>query len=246
MKDNFSKQANIYAKYRPTYPQELFDFILGKIENKNTAWDCGTGNGQTAKELAKYIGKVFATDTSEKQIQNAEKKENIFYSIQPAEQTNFENDYFDLVTVSQALHWFDVNKFYPEVKRVVKPDGWIAVWTYSLASISPEIDNLINIKHYKKTLGSFWDYERKYVDDNYATLPFPFREIKTPVFKMPFEWTLDELKGYLNTWSALQKFIAKHNYNPVDELTEEMKPFWRQEKMKIVFPVYMRMGQIEK
>lgn len=246
MKDNFSKQANSYAKYRPTYPQELFDFILGKSENKNTAWDCGTGNGQTAKELAKYIGKIFATDTSEKQILNAEKKENIFYSIQPAEQTNFENDFFDLVTVSQALHWFDVNKFYPEVKRVTKPGGWIAVWMYSLASISPEIDNLINIKHYKKTLGSFWDYERKYVDDNYATLPFPFREINTPVFKMPFEWTLDELKGYLNTWSALQKFIAKHNYNPVDELIEEMKPFWRQEKMKIVFPVYMRMGQIEK
>ena len=246
MKDNFSRQANIYAKYRPTYPKELFDFILGKIENKDAAWDCGTGNGQTAKELAKYFEKVFATDTSEKQILNAEEKENIFYSIQPAEQTNFENDFFDLVTVSQALHWFDVNKFYPEVKRVTKPGGWIAVWMYSLASISPEIDKLVNVKHYKETLGSFWDYERKYVDDNYATLSFPFREIQAPVFKMPFEWTLDELEGYLNTWSALQKFITQHNYNPVDELIEQIRPFWQRERMKIVFPVYMRMGQIEK
>src|ERR1044071_3550840 len=109
MKDNFSKQSIAYAKYRPTYPQELYDFILSKVEKRDAAWDCGTGNGQTAKELSKYFKKVFATDISEKQIQNAHAVENIFYSMQPAEQTNFSDNTFDLVTVSQALHWFDVN-----------------------------------------------------------------------------------------------------------------------------------------
>ena len=246
MKDNFSQQANAYAKYRPTYPQELCDFILSKIERRDTAWDCGTGNGQTAKELAKYFKKVFATDISEKQIQNANKADNIFYSVQSAEQTNFPDNYFDLVTVSQALHWFDVNKFYSEVKRVAKSNAWIAVWMYSLANISPEIDKLVNVKHYKETLGDYWDYERKFVDDYYATLPFTFKEMQCPVFEMKFEWTLNELEGYLNTWSALQRFIAQHNFNPVDKLIEEIKPFWKQERMKIVFPVYMRMGQIEK
>jgi len=246
MKDNFSKQANAYAKYRPTYPQELYDFILSKVEQKETAWDCGTGNGQAAKELAKHFKKVFATDISEKQIQNANKAENIFYSVQSAEQTNFSNDTFDLVTVSQALHWFDVSRFYAEVKRVAKPNAWISVWMYSLANISPEIDKFINIEHYKKTLGSYWDYERKFVDDNYTTLPFSFKEIQCPIFQMKFEWTLNELEGYLNTWSALQKFITQHSYNPVDKLMEDIKPFWKQEKMQVVFPVYMRMGQIEK
>ena len=246
MKDNFSRQADIYKKYRPTYPKELYDFILSKVENKNTAWDCGTGNGQTAKELAKYFEKIFATDISEKQIQNAEQAENIYYSIQPAEKTNFPDNTFDLVTVSQALHWFDVNKFNEEVKRVAKPGSWIAVWMYSLASISPEIDQLINVKHYKEVLGSYWDYERKFVDDNYSTLPFPFREIECPVFKMSFDWTLQELEGYLNTWSALQKFITKNNYNPVDELITQIKPLWYQERRKVVFPVYMKMGRIEK
>lgn len=244
MKDNFSRQANAYAKYRPAYPKELYDFILSHIEQKNTAWDCGTGNGQTAKELAKHFKKVFATDISEKQIQNAHTVENLFYSVQSAEQTNFFDNTFDLITVSQALHWFDVNKFYQEVKRVSKPEAWIAVWMYSLATISPEIDKLINVKHYKETLGSYWDYERKFVDDNYTTLPFPFREIQCPVFEMKFEWTLNELEGYLNTWSALQKFIAQHNFNPVDKLIEQINPFWKQERIKIVFPVYMRMGQI--
>ena len=246
MKDNFSRQSEVYVKYRPTYPQELYDFILSKIEKRNTAWDCGTGNGQTAKELAKYFEKVFATDSSKKQIQNAHQADNIFYSVQFAEQTNFEENSFDLVTVSQALHWFNVNKFYPEVKRVTKPRGWIAVWMYSLATISPEIDKLINVKHYKETLGTYWDYERKFVDDNYITLPFPFREIQCPVFKMQFKWTLEELKGYLNSWSALQKFIAVNQFNPVDKLIEEIKPHWHNEKMKLIFPVYMRMGQNEK
>ena len=246
MKDNFSRQADVYAKYRPTYPQELYDFILSKVKSRNAAWDCATGNGQTAKELAKYFRKVFATDISQKQIDNALPAENIFYSAQTAEHTNFEDNIFDLVTVSQALHWFDVNKFYAEVKRVAKPGAWIAVWMYSLATISPEIDELINVKHYKKTLGNFWDYERKYVDDNYTTLPFPFLEIQCPVFKMKFEWTLDELVGYLNTWSALQKFITQNHFNPINELKEQIKPFWYPEKMKIVFPVYLRMGQIKK
>jgi ubiquinone/menaquinone biosynthesis C-methylase UbiE len=253
MKDNFSKQAAVYAKYRPTYPQELFTFILSHVKNKQVAWDCGTGNGQSAKELAKYFEKVFATDISQKQIDKAHQAANIFYSVQPAEQTNFPDNSFDLITVSQALHWFKVHKFYIEVKRIAKPGAWIAVWMYNLPAISPEIDELLNVQLYKKTLGAYWDYERKYVDDNYTTLLFPFKEIQTPVFKIQFDWTFKELGGYINSWSALQKFIQANQFNPVDELIKKIQPYWsartpleEKEKMKIVFPVYIRMGQIGK
>ncbi|HYM93287.1 MAG TPA: class I SAM-dependent methyltransferase [Chitinophagaceae bacterium] len=246
MKDNFSRQSKLYAKYRPAYPQEVFDFILNHVTGRDVAWDCGTGNGQTAKELAKYFEKVFATDISEKQIQKGYQAENIFYSVQSAEQTNFKDESFDLITVSQALHWFAFNEFYAEVKRVTKPGGWIAVWTYTLPAISQEIDQLVHVKFYKETLGSYWDYERKFVDEKYATLPFPFKTIPCPVFEIKFEWTLDELEGYLSTWSALQKFIATNQLNPVDKLIEAIKPMWRREKLKLTFPVYMRMGQIEK
>src|SRR5689334_1149416 len=114
MKDNFSKQASLYARYRPVYPPELFSFILNHIEKKDSAWDCATGNGQTAKELAKHFDKVHATDISQKQLDQAEQASNIFYSLQAAEQTNFSDNQFDLVTVSQALHWFDFDKFYTE------------------------------------------------------------------------------------------------------------------------------------
>lgn len=246
MKDNFSKQAAVYAKYRPTYPQELFDFIFTHVKNKHVAWDCGTGNGQSAKELAKHFEKVFATDISQKQIDNAHQASNIFYSVQQAEQTTFSDNSFDLITVSQALHWFKLNRFYPEVKRVAKPGAWIAVWMYNLPSISAEIDELLNVQLYKKILGTSWDFERKYVDDNYATLSFAFKEIKTPVFKIQLEWTLKELKGYINSWSALQKFIEANHYSPADEIVKQIQSYWKNEKMKIVFPVCMRMGQINK
>src|SRR5574338_41931 len=246
MKDNFSRQSELYAKYRPAYPQELFDFILNHVIGRDAAWDCGTGNGQTAKELAKYFKKVVATDISEKQIQKGHRAENIFYSVQSAEHTNFKDNSFDLVTVSQALHWFSFHEFYNEVRRVTKPGGWIAVWTYTLPSISPEIDKLVQVKLYKETLGTYWDYERKLVDEKYATIPFPFNEISCPVFTMQFEWTLEELIGYTNTWSALQKFIEANFNNPTDALKEQIEPYWTTEKMTICFPVYLRMGQIAK
>ncbi|MFC0776355.1 class I SAM-dependent methyltransferase [Terrimonas alba] len=245
MKDNFSTQSSLYAKYRPAYPQELYDFIFSRVPNKQSAWDCGTGNGQAAKQLALSFEIVFATDTSHKQIANAIQLPNIFYSVQPAEQTNFPDNSFDLITVAQALHWFRFDDFYKEVRRVGKINSVFAAWTYSLLKVTKEIDALIEYHHYK-TLNSFWDEERKYVDEEYRSIPFPFNKMKAPDFKIEYEWTIDELEGYFNTWSALQKFMAAKNYNPVNELIEKIKPLWKTEKMKIVFPIHLLIGRIEK
>ena len=245
MKDNFSQQSAGYAKYRPGYPPELFDFILSHVKDKEAAWDCATGNGQAAKELALHFKKVIATDISQKQIDEAVQQPNIIYSIQRAAQTNFANNSFDLVTVAQALHWFRFDQFYKEVKRVTRPGGWIAVWMYSLLRISKEIDAIIETYHFE-TLEKYWDNERKYVDTNYATVPFPFKEIDTHLFTIEYDWGLEELEGYFNTWSALQKYIAAHNDNPVPALINRIKPYWTKEKMKIIFPLHLRMGQVDK
>lgn len=245
MKDNFSKQSVIYAKYRPTYTQELYDFILNHVTVKESAWDCGTGNGQAAKELSKVFAKVFATDISHKQIENAVHADNIFYSVQPAEKTDFPDNSFDLVTVAQALHWFRFDEFYKEVKRVIKPGGIFAAWAYSLLRITDEINTLIEDHHYN-ILGGYWDDERKYVDEEYRNIPFPFAKINTPSFTIEYYWTIEELEGYFNTWSALQKFITKNTYNPVDDLLQHVKTYWKQEQMKIIFPVHLLAGRIEK
>lgn len=245
MKDNFSTRAGLYAQYRPHYPQELFDYITSHVKENELAWDCGTGNGQSAIPLSRHFKKVFATDISQKQISNAPQKENIIYAIEPAEKTSLSDSSVDLVTVAQAIHWFKFHAFYAEVRRVAKPGAVIAVWTYNLLKISKEIDSIIYDHHFKM-LGDYWDPERKYVNENYATIPFPFQEIKTPEFKIEVNWSLADLEGYLNTWSALQKFITANSYNPVGGVMNEIKKQWGvAERRNIYFPVYLRLGTVK-
>jgi SAM-dependent methyltransferase len=239
-KDLFSGHAQDYAAFRPTYPKQLYDFLLGHVKNFDQAWDAGTGNGQVARDLSNRFKKVFATDISAKQIENAFYAENIFY-YQSGETTSFSESSFDLITVAQAIHWFDRGKFYAEVARVAKPEAVIAVWGYSLLSVDPEIDLLIN-DFYKNIIGPYWDKERKLIDEHYTTISFPFQEIITPEFSFSFQWTLPELQGYLNTWSSVQKFVKEKNNNPVEKLIDQIEPLWKWEKMEITFPLFLKAG----
>jgi SAM-dependent methyltransferase len=245
MKDLFSQHSKEYAAFRPSYPPALYNFIFSQTKNFDSAWDCATGNGQAANDLALRFKKVFATDLSEKQIQNAKPKINIEYSICKAEHTPFADNSFDLITVAQAIHWLNFDLFYKEVRRVAKPNSLLAIWGYSLLSINPVIDPLIN-QFYVDVIGSYWDKERKFIDEKYQTIPFPFEEIKSPEFEMSFEWTLDELAGYITTWSAVQKFIRQNHSNPVDELIKSIQPHWGSERKLVRFPLFLRLGVIGK
>jgi SAM-dependent methyltransferase len=239
-KDHFSKQSNEYASHRPTYPKELFFFLSGLVLNKKIAWDCATGSGQAAIELANFFETVIASDASAKQIESAEQKTNIIYQVFPAEITTLADNSVNLVTVAQALHWFDFAKFYSEVKRVLLPDGVIAVWSYGLHNISPDIDSAVK-KFYSQTVGSFWPKERIYVEEEYKTIPFPFTLIPTPTFSMSLD-----LLGYLRTWSSVQRYIDERKENPILLLEEELKPIWGNdtEKKKVSWPLYLKVGKV--
>lgn len=246
MKDNFSIQSDKYAKYRPTYPSDLFEFLNFKIQDKHNAWDCGTGNGQVAFELAKTFDYVFATDISQSQIDNALQADNIFYSVQPAEKTDFDNGLFDLIIVAQAIHWFDFDRFYSEVRRTAKENALLCVVGYGKLEISKQIDNVI-ANFYNNVIGKYWDKERKYIDENYKTIPFPFDEIQTPKFLNTQNWTMEHLIGYLNTWSAVKHFVKQNGYNPIDKLQSEIEIIWGNEQTKQVrFPLLLRIGKITK
>lgn len=243
MKDNFSKQSDLYSRFRPGYPGQLFDFLLPLVPEKRNAWDCGTGNGQVAAKLSQYFGEVYATDLSAAQIENAEHKKNIFYSVEKAEKTLFPNNKFDLITIAQAIHWFDFNAFYGEARRTLKAGGIIAVIGYDILRINKKIDFLID-RFYRDTTGPYWDEERKYVEEHYLTIPFPFKEITTPGFSMNYNWELEHVTGYLNTWSAVKHYIRKNNENPVDKFSEELKQVWGSVlKRKVRFPIFMRTGR---
>jgi ubiquinone/menaquinone biosynthesis C-methylase UbiE len=244
MKDNFSLQAAAYAKHRPVYPPALFDHLFTFVPEKKLAWDCGTGNGQTAAALSNYFEKIYATDISIKQLENAAKAGNIIYAAEPAERTSLKDSSTDLITVSQALHWFDFDRFYAEARRVAKPAGIIAVWTYTLLQTDPVTDKIIQDFHFN-TLEKYWDKERAYVDNGYATIPFPFKQLPSPEFSIQVNWTPEALMGYLNTWSALQKFIAANNYNPVEQVMRKIKQNWPAgENREIIFPIKLKIGQV--
>lgn len=244
MKDNFSTKSDNYAKYRPQYPKAFFEYLNSMIDNKESVWDCGTGSGQIANVLSDSFKNVYATDISQSQINQAIKKINIEYTVQSAEENSFENEQFDLIVVAQAIHWFDFFKFYKEVNRTLKKNGFICVVGYGRIEISKEIDPIIN-NFYVNVIGSYWDIERQYIDEEYKTIPFPFREIQTPPFFMDYYWTLEHLIGYLSTWSAVKHFISKNQYNPVDELVKELEPYWSQTNdIRVSFPLFVRLGQL--
>ena len=131
-KDNFSTQASTYAKFRPTYPKEVFEYLNSVVKNKNTVWDCATGNDQMARELAKDFEQVYGTYISQQQLVNAFRADNIHYSIAKAEETLFVDNTFNLITVAQAVHWFNFDKFYAEVNRVAKNEAILFIIGYSM------------------------------------------------------------------------------------------------------------------
>src|SRR5688572_9965980 len=216
-KDLFSNQSDIYARYRPGYSSEIIDYILQFVSERHTAWDCATGNGQAALLLAAHFELVHATDISENQLSNAIQHSRIQYSDSIAEKTSFPENSFELITVAQAYHWFNHLAFEKEVKRVLKPEGILAVWGYSLVvSDFMDLNNKLRA-FYKATVGPYWDAERKYIDDHYRTIPFPYDELPSAEFTIEQQWNLDDLSGYLNTWSSVQHFIKANSYNPVNQ-----------------------------
>jgi SAM-dependent methyltransferase len=243
--DNFSSGSAEYVNFRPESPVEVFDFIYSHVNTFGTAWDCGTGNGQVAAKLAERFKKVYATDISEEQLALAQKKENIVYLRERAEQTFFPDNSIDLITVAQAIHWFDFDKFYAEVRRVARPGAMIAAWTYVTMKLTPEIDEVINY-FYEDITGPYWDKERKYVDAGYSTIPFPFKEIPAPEFRIIKHWDLQQFIGYLRTWSGVKHYINKENKDPLSLVLPDLKKAWgNSELQQVYWPVYMRAGYVE-
>jgi len=242
-KDHFSNHSTAYGEYRPEYPNELFKYLASLSPTQETAWDSATGTGQAALGLTHFFDRVIASDASKNQINNAIRHPAIEYRVTPSEKTDIEPQSIDLIVVAQALHWFNLEAFFDECRRVLKDRGVIAVWSYGLHRISPDIDPII--QHlYEGVIGSYWPPERKMVKEGYRDIELPFQGIETPGFNMRASWSLPRLIGYLGTWSAVQKYKESRDSDPIQLISDELSSAWGdpQQQRMIEWPMTLKVS----
>lgn len=247
IKDLFSGHADQYAQYRPQYPQKLYAAILDSTDRREHYWDCATGNGQVARDLGRHFKYCYATDVSANQLAQAPQVSNIKYGIGRAEHSGFPDDFFDLITVAQALHWFDTAAFAAEALRVGRTGAVLAVWGYGLLRLGEPLDTLIS-HFYREVVGPYWEGERRHIDGAYSEIELP---LDTPTdlgnFRIERVAGPDWLRGYLATWSSVQQYRRSTGEDPVPTLMEALAKHWKDgEPRRVIFPIFGRMGRLLK
>lgn len=230
-KDHFSGHAETYAKARPVYPQALYDFLRGQCLDHDLAWDCATGNGQAAVALSKIFHRVIATDGSAEQIEQAQQADNIEYREAAAEEVFLDAHSCDLITVAQALHWFDTDAFFRNVEHCLKPGGVLAVWSYGVHSINAPIDAVVG-RLYGEILEDYWPPERRLVENHYRDIKFPFKTELEEGLSMSLEWNLRQLCDYLHSWSALQRYLEQTGNDPLKLIADALEESWGDDPQK--------------
>jgi ubiquinone/menaquinone biosynthesis C-methylase UbiE len=248
--DHFSALANDYARHRPQYPDSLYQWLASIAPAQTLAWDCATGNGQAATGLAGVFDRVIATDGSQEQITAALPHERIEYRVATAEESGLEDHSVDICTVAQALHWFDFDRFYAEVRRVVRQNGIIAAWTYAYVETEADskLKTIMDDFYYK--VRPYFPAERRWVDEEYRMVPFPFDELPSasiPTFFMEAVWNLDDVLGYYRSWSGVKEFQKQHGISPLDDVADALRAVWQQsdqEPIRIRWRLHLRVGRV--
>ncbi|MGA3156642.1 MAG: class I SAM-dependent methyltransferase [Steroidobacteraceae bacterium] len=241
-KDHFSAIAGRYAEFRPRYPAALYRWLASQAPGTARVWDCACGSGQAAVDLAEYFAHVVATDLSAQQLQEAPAHPRIEYRVALAEHSQLPTGELDLVTVAQALHWFDCERFYAEARRVLRPGGVLAVWSYAVCTLESSAADALLQDFYAATVGPYWPPERRHVESGYQTLPFPQPELLVPEFAMQLRWSLEQLVGYLGSWSATSRYIKARGEDPVPALRAALQAHWPAGDglMRIMWPLKLR------
>lgn len=244
-RDHFSAHARDYARWRPRYPQEVYAWLASLVSERGRAWDCATGNGQAAGGLAAHFPRIVATDASLDQLRHARCRPGVSFHAAESSRSGLLSGSIDLVTVAQAMHWFDLVPFYEEVRRVLRPGGILAAWTYERFKIEPVVDSRVD-EFTDQIVGPYWPPERRHVDSGYASLEFPFAAIDVPQFLMRAEWDLDQLLAYVGTWSATRRFGEARGFDPTSDLDAAISPLWgeRGTKRPVRWRLSFKVGRV--
>jgi ubiquinone/menaquinone biosynthesis C-methylase UbiE len=243
--DLFSPHARRYEAHRPTYPDALFSYLDSLVTANDLAWDCATGNGQAALKLTPYFRSVVALDASPQQLALASSHERIIYVLSLADRTPLPDASVDLVTVASAFHWLNFPRFYGEVRRVARPNAILAAWGYKLPNVNPAVDAVVQCLD-TEVVRHFWRPETTLAVEGYRTIPFPFDEIDTPPFRMTHEWKLEQLIGFLGTWSASLDYHTQTGREATDEIRDDLAAAWgdSEQVREVAWDLFMRVGRI--
>lgn len=229
----FNDKSEIYARARPRYPEALYQWLASQCQERKMAWDAACGNGQAAAGLRKYFQFVEATDISPAQIANAPTYERVRFSVQPSEKTTFADNSFDAVCVAQAIHWFDHDRFWPEVRRVLKPGGIFAAWGYSWLKINNAVDTILQEKLFP-ILEPYWPPQNQLLWNNYKDIHMPFPRIEPPQMSLEVHWDIDDLFGFLHSWSATRRCMNDIGEAFFWDVQKEVAALWGGEGHKKV------------
>jgi len=244
LKDHFSRQSADYQQFRPHYPPALAVYLAAVAPGTRLALDVATGNGQAAVDLAAHFDCVLASDISSNQLKHRAPHPRVQYLRHRAECQPLRSGTADLLAVAQSAHWFDFPPFYAEARRVLRPRGVVALWTYALLRVDPQTDAVVD-RFYRERVGSFWPPERHFVEAEYRTLPFPLDELPAPSFTIDAHFSLDALINYVGTWSAVDRCRAQTGVDPLPELEAQLKPRWPAAQVRPVYwPVHLRIGRV--
>jgi SAM-dependent methyltransferase len=242
-KDHFSRQADAYSRYRPGYPPELIAYVAELAPSRGLAVDCATGSGQAAVALARHFERVIAVDGSVPQLLRALPAAGVTYVAALAERLPLRAGCAALVTAAQAAHWFDFVRFHAECRRVLCSSGLVAAWTYGKFHVDAVLDAVVD-HFYEDVIGRYWPPERHYVEDGYRNLPFPFAEESAPGFTLVTEWDLDQVLGYIGSWSAVQRCRDSTGTDPLPELRRALAPHWEGRSRRLEWPLHLKVGRV--
>lgn len=253
-----ASHARIYSKFRPTYPKALLDILTGYLvrsgSDQDTVVDIGCGSGQSTFYLQDSFKHCIGVDISKAQVQEAQKKceemhcKNVEFRVGNGMDLPMETASANAVTIAQAWHWMaNLEKFYSECKRILKPHGCLAVYGYGNVHLKNELCNQLVRDFYKNTLTGCWHKERCHIDNEYAEVDLPFSNVERHDIEMPKTYTVEDFIGYVSTWSGYEKYCAINPNNTVlQDLQEKISEHLSSNNTPLLdakFPVFMIIGQ---
>ncbi len=244
--DHFSGVASDYAAFRPQYPAELFEWLASVCPRHGVAWDCACGSGQASRSLASHFDRVVGTDASSTQVAAAKAIATTGFVVAASEQAPLADNTVDMVAVAAALHWFVGEPFFAEVRRVVRPGGVLAAWSYGMPNVdSDDVERVVN-RFINGLLGPYWPPEIRMVLDGYASIDLPFEELGAPAFELQVEWPLGRFLGFARTWSAVGRYVEERGEDPVEKLAGELEELWgnSDDPLPVSYQLDLRVGRV--